>query len=230
MTDHPVVTRAEWLEARRELLALEKELTRARDEVARVRRALPWVRVEHDYVFDGPGGECALADLFAGRGQLAVYHFMFGPDWDEGCRSCSFWADQFDAMIPHLAARDVTLVAVSRAPLEALRPFRERMGWRFPWYSSARSTFNEDYHVSFPGQERGWYNFRETDVMEELPGLSAFVRDEDGTIHHTYSCYARGLDAFNATYQLLDLMPRGRDEDGLPYSMSWVRHHDRYGT
>ena len=230
MTDHPVVTRAEWLEARRELLALEKELTRARDEVARVRRALPWVRVEHDYVFDGPGGERSLADLFAGRGQLAVYHFMFGPDWDEGCRSCSLWADQFDAMIPHLAARDVTLVAVSRAPLEALRPFRERMGWRFPWYSSARSTFNEDYHVSFPGQERGWYNFRETDVMEELPGLSAFLRDADGTIHHTYSCYARGLDAFNATYQLLDLMPRGRDEAGLPYSMSWVRHHDRYGT
>lgn len=228
MTDHPVVSPKEWRRARAALLAREKAHTRAGDELARARRELPWARVEADYVFDGPEGERTLGELFAGRRQLAVYHFMFGPGWSEGCKSCSFWADHFDGMLPHLAARDVALVAVSRAPLDELQPFKERMGWRFPWLSSARSHFNTDFGVSFPGRSRATYNYAERGVGEEMPGLSAFYRADEGAIYHTYSCYGRGLDAFNATYQLLDRMPRGRDEDALEFTMAWVRHHDRY--
>ncbi|MGE0624877.1 MAG: DUF899 domain-containing protein [Pseudomonadales bacterium] len=225
---HEVVDRAGWLEARRALLAKEKALTRLRDEVASARRELPWERVELDYQFEGPDGSETLGDLFAGKHQLIVYHFMYGPDWEEGCKSCSFWADQYDAVNLHIGARDVALAVVSRAPWQTFQPFKARMGWRFKWVSSAGSSFNEDYGVSFPGRERGIYNYRETDVMEELPGLSVFYRDDDGALYHTYSAYSRGLDALNAVYQMLDLVPKGRDEAALDYPMAWVRHHDRY--
>ncbi len=231
-TAHPVGSHDEWLAARLELLSREKELTRLRDELSRQRRALPWVRVDKEYLFDTPDGPRTLAGLFAGGGQLLVYHFMFGPSWQEGCPSCSFWADSFDGVIVHLEQRDVTMVAVSRAPLAALEAYKARMGWRFPWVSSLDTDFNFDYGVSFtPSQQEsaGQYNFRSVERPgEELPGLSAFARDEAGQVYHTYSCYARGLDPFNSAYQLLDLSPKGRDEDGLPWPMAWLRRHDSY--
>ena len=228
---HAIASQEEWLDARVRLLEREKELTRLHDEIGRERRDLPWVPITTDYQFRGPDGEVSLADLFQGRNQLLVYHFMFGPDWDEGCISCSFWADSFDGVGVHLAHRDVAFVAVSRAPLQKLDAYQRRMGWTFPWYSSESSTFNFDFNVSFSPEQQeqgGTYNFAaEKQPRDERQGLSAFVK-EDGTIYHTYSTYARGVDVFNAAYQLLDLAPRGRDEEGLEWTLQWLRRHDQY--
>jgi predicted dithiol-disulfide oxidoreductase (DUF899 family) len=233
MEPHKIVSRQEWIEARQAHLAHEKEFTRARDRLSEERRALPWVKVDKAYLFDSPEGKQTLADLFKGKSQLVVQHFMFAPDWNEGCKSCSFWADGFERMIPHLAARDTTLVAVSRAPLSKLLPFKQRMGWTFDWVSSADSDFNYDYAVSFTPDEvksgAKVYNFGTSGFhIEEAPGISAFYRNEAGEIFHTYSCFARGLDMMNAAYHYLDLTPLGRHEDGLPYPMDWVRLRDQY--
>lgn len=235
MQPHKIVSQDEWLKARTEHLAREKELTKARDELARQRRALPWVKVEKAYEFDTPAGKKTLVDLFDGRGQLIVYHFMLGPGWEQGCKSCSFLADHFDGAAVHLAQRDVTLVVVSRAPLAEIEAFKKRMGWRFKWASSYGNDFNHDYQVSFTPEEmaRGsvYYNYRNQKFgSEEAPGASVFYCDGTGNIFHTYSAYERGLDILLGTYNFLDLVPKGRDEDGLDFTMSWVRHHDRYGT
>jgi predicted dithiol-disulfide oxidoreductase (DUF899 family) len=233
MQPHKVVSREEWIEARKAHMAREKEFTRARDLLAEERRALPWVKVDKDYAFDGPNGKVRLADLFKGRPQLVVQHFMFAPDWDAGCKSCSFWADGFERMIPHLAARDTTLVAVSRAPLAKLEAFKQRMGWTFDWYSSEGGDFNYDFAVSFTLEEikagHVRYNFGTSGFgIEDAPGISVFFRDEQGNIFNTYSCFARGLDMMNAAYHYLDLTPLGRHEQGLPYPMDWVRLRDQY--
>ena len=230
---HPVVSRAQWLEARKALMKREKELTRLRDELAVERRALPWVRVEKPYAFDGPQGRESLADLFAGRSQLLVYHFMFPNEWEEGCKSCSFWMDGFERMGVHLGARDVALAVASISPFTKLDAFRRRMGWTFHWVSSEPSDFNRDFGVSFTPEEvaqrRPLYNFGTSPFgVVEAPGLSVFHRDAQGQVFHTYSVYARGLDPLNTAYQLLDLVPKGRDEAGLAYPMEWVRHRDRY--
>jgi predicted dithiol-disulfide oxidoreductase (DUF899 family) len=235
MQQHRVVSSAEWLAARKELLAKEKEFTRLRDQLSLQRRELPWERVDKAYVFDGPDGRVSMAELFAGRSQLIVYHFMLGPDWEEGCKSCSFWADNFEGFYWHLNQRDVTMAAISRAPWSTIAPFKKRMGWSFPWVSSAGSDFNFDYCVSFTPEQLATgevdYNFaRRKTSMTELPGISVFYKDDAGNIFHTYSCYARGLDMMNAAYHYLDLVPKGRDEAGLPYNMAWVRHHDDYGS
>jgi predicted dithiol-disulfide oxidoreductase (DUF899 family) len=233
MTGPTIASRDAWLVARRQLLEEEKELTRRRDAVSRRRRELPWVRVTKPYAFDGPHGRETLADLFGGCSQLIVYHFMFAPGWQEGCKICSLLADQFDGMIPHLRARDVALAVVSRAPLEKLQAFQARMGWRFKWLSSVGSDFGVDHHVSFPPGEiapgEATYNYEKVaSPGEEMPGASVFARDAGGEVFHTYSCYARGLDALMAPYPFLDLVPKGRDEGGLPAPMAWIRHHDRY--
>ncbi len=232
MPDHPVVSRQEWYAARKRLLAEEKALTRQRDEVARQRRALPRVKVTKRYRFEGAEGPQSLGDLFAGRSQLLVYHFMYGPDWEEGCPSCSFWADSFEGLLVHLARRDATLVAVSRAPYGKLAAYRQRMGWSFPWYSSHGSDFNFDYRVSYTPEQvesgNAEYNFAPAKVPDELPGVSVFHRDAAGELYHTYSTYARGLDMLNAAYQYMDLLPRGRDEGELPWTMAWLRRHDQY--
>jgi predicted dithiol-disulfide oxidoreductase (DUF899 family) len=233
MQPHKVVSREEWIEARKAHMAREKEFTRARDLLSEERRALPWVKVDKDYAFDGPNGKAKLADLFKGRPQLVVQHFMFAPDWDAGCKSCSFWADGFERMIPHLAARDTTLAAVSRAPLAKLEAFKQRMGWTFDWYSSEGGDFNYDFAVSFTPDEikagHVRYNFGTSGFgIEDAPGISVFYRDEQGNIFNTYSCFARGLDMMNAAYHYLDLTPLGRHEDGLPYPMDWVRLRDQY--
>jgi predicted dithiol-disulfide oxidoreductase (DUF899 family) len=232
MSQHAVVNHEEWVRQRRQFLLKEKELTQLRDEVARARRALPWERVDKDYRFEGPRGQATLPDLFEGRSQLIVYHFMFAPDWEIGCKSCSFWADHFDGIIPHLRQRDVTLAAVSRAPLEKLHAQARRQGWSFPWYSSAGSDFNFDFQVSFtPEMNQAGpvqYNYVPlTTSMSELPGVSAFVRDGE-RVFHSYSTYSRGLDALNSAYQFLDLTAKGRDEEGLPHAMAWVRHRFAY--
>jgi predicted dithiol-disulfide oxidoreductase (DUF899 family) len=241
---HTTGSTDEHLAARLELLAAEKELTRRGDEVARMRRALPWVAVEKEYVFDTDGGDKTLRELFDGRSQLLVYHFMFGPEWNEGCPVCSYWADNFDGGIVHLKYRDVTMLCASRAPIERLQAYKRRMGWSFPWVSSGRSEFNYDYGVSVPGLDAGAsqpemerpgpetpnlpaYNFTKKPFGAENPGLSAFAL-ENGIVYHTYSCYARGLDAFNAANQLLDRAPHGRDEDTLPVPIMWLRRHDEY--
>jgi len=229
-----VVGRKAWLEARKALLKAEKEFTRQRDELSRRRRELPWERVEKDYVFEGTDGRKSLADLFEGHSQLIVYHFMFGPDWEIGCKSCSFWADHFDAIRPHLGARDTALAVISNGPLDRLRAQAKRLGWRFRWLSSLGSDFNFDYGVSFRPEdlEKGGASYNYTPhsgSMTELPGISVFFKDTDGTVFHTYSCYARGLDMLNGTYQYLDLTPKGRDEDDLEFTMAWVRLHDAYG-
>lgn len=221
-----------WLEARRELLAKEKAFQRARDELAQQRRELPWRRILTPYDFDTENGQRSLVDLFGDASQLIVYHFMFHPDWDEGCKSCSFWADSYDRAVPHLKARDVALIAVSRAPLDKLLAYRNRLGWSFPWVSSADNSFNYDFGVSFTPEQietgDATYNYREGKVtIEELPGISVFVRDGD-KVFHTYSTYARGLDPYNSTYQLLDIVPYGRNEADLPYPQDWVRRHDEY--
>jgi predicted dithiol-disulfide oxidoreductase (DUF899 family) len=232
--EHPkVVGRAEWLEARKELMKKEKDLMRQKDAVSAERRKLPWVRVEKEYVFDTPSGKKTLADLFEGRSQLIVYHFMFGPEWQEGCPSCSFNMDHADGALVHLAQRDVTLTAVSRAPLSKIEAFKTRMGWRFPWASSNQNDFNRDFHVSFTKDEMGkgkvYYNYDMREFpSEEAPGISVFYKDAAGEIFHTYSTYARGTEVVVNTYNYLDLVPKGRDEDALAFTMSWVRHHDRY--
>ena len=234
MVKHTVVSQQEWIEERKRLLAKEKEFSRLRDELSRERRNLPWVRVEKPYVFDGPQGKATLADLFAGRHQLIVQHFMFEPSWTAGCKSCSFWADGFNGFASHLEQRDLAFVAVSIAPLEKLNAFKRRMGWTVKWVSSASSDFNQDFHVTQTDEERARgqtdYNYRlsATPFGPERPGISVFYRDDDGTIFHTYSCYARGLDMLNAAYHYLDLTPIGRDEGGLPHPMAWVRLHDDY--
>jgi predicted dithiol-disulfide oxidoreductase (DUF899 family) len=235
MTDHQIVSHEQWVEARKQLLAREKELTRLRDQLSQARRDLPWERVTKEYVFDGPDGRERLAELFAGRSQLVVYHFMFAPDWEAGCKNCSFWADNFERNVVHLAARDVTMIAVSRAPFPKLDAFRRRLGWTFKWVSSAGNDFNFDYHVSFTPEElaggKVYYNYAWTDGrISELPGISVFYRDESGNIFHTYSCYARGLDMMNTAYHYLDLVPKGRDEaEQRPNPMAWVRYRDSYG-
>ena len=228
-----IVSHDEWLEARKELLQKEKEFTRLRDKLTEQRRALPWEKVESEYVFDAQDGRESLADLFDGRSQLMIYHFMFHPDWDDACKSCSFWADNYNGMLAHLNHRDVTFVVVSRAPLEKLEAFKQRMGWDFKWVSSHASDFNRDYNVSFTPEEMEqgdvFYNYRMTSFsVPEAPGLSVFYKDGDGSIYHTYSCYARGLDILNGTYNHLDMTPKGRDEKDLSYSMEWVRLKDRY--
>lgn len=230
--NHPVVSGERWLAARQALLAREKELTRLEDEVARERRALPWVRVDKDYVFDTPQGSRPLAELFAGRRQLVMQHFMLAPGWEEGCPSCSYMADHSDGMKLHLAQRDVTLLAVSRAPLAEIERFRRRMGWQFPWVSSEGSDFNYDFGVSFTPGERAngqvRYNYmQQSFAPEEMPGVSVFYRESAGQVFHTYSTYGRGVEVMMGTYRLLDLTPKGRDE-GPGKGMSWVRHHDRY--
>ena len=222
----------EWRAARLALLEKEKELNRLRDELAAERRRLPWVRVEKENEFDGPDGRLSMLDLFDGRRQLIVYHFMFGPGWEEGCPSCSFWADSFNGMPVHLAHRDASLVVVSRAPFAEIEAYRRRMGWSFRWVSSAPGNFNYDFGVSFtPQQVRDGaeYNYRHIgEPQDELPGLSVFARDNAGNVFHTYSTYSRGLDPINSGYQLLDLTPKGRDEKELPWSMAWLRRHDSY--
>jgi len=233
MAASKVVTHDEWLAARKQHLAKEKEFTRLRDELSRQRRELPWERVEKQYLFDGPRGRVTLADLFAGRSQLIVYHFMLAPGWKEGCQSCSLISDHFDGVTIHLAHRDVTLVVVSRAPLAEIEAFRQRMGWRFPWVSSFGSDFNYDYQVSATKDEiesgNVYYNYTMTSFpSEERPGASVFAKDAAGDVFHTYSTYGRGLDMLMGVYHLLDVVPKGRDEEGLPYGMAWVRHHDRY--
>ncbi len=229
----PVVPPAEWLAARRELLRKEKEFTRLRDELSRQRRALPRERVEKNYSFDGANGKETLANLFGGRSQLIVYHFMFGPGWKEGCPSCSFLADTFDGAAVHLAQRDVSFVAISRATLPEIEGFKKRMGWQFKWVSSFGNEFNYAYHVSFSKEERVdgkvYYNYGTREFpAEEGPGTSVFYKDEAGEIFHTYSSYARGLDPMLSAYNWLDLTPKGRDEEGLAFPMAWVRHHDKY--
>ncbi|MFN7920832.1 MAG: thioredoxin family protein [Bryobacteraceae bacterium] len=231
-TTHPVVSKQEWLEARRGLLAAEKELTRKRDEVSRRRRELPWERVEKEYVFEGPKGRETFADLFRGRHQLIVYHFMLGPQMSQGCKSCSFVSDHFDGTLVHLAQRDVSLVAISRAPWAQIAEFRKRMGWRFHWVSASDTTFPRDYGVHFTKEETAGevdYNYGKNHFpSEDAPGFSVFYKDDSGEIFHTYSVYSRGIDMMMGTYHLLDLVPKGRDEAGLPHTMAWVRHHDRY--
>ena len=229
---HKVVSRDEWIAARKAHLANEKAFTKARDRLSAERRALPWVKVEKNYLFDTPEGKKSLADLFDGRSQLIVYHFMLGPDWGEGCPSCSYLADHFDGAALHLAHRDVTLIAVSRAPLPEIAAYKQRMGWRFPWVSSYGNDFNYDFHVSFrPEQKEGevYYNYEMGDFeSDEMPGVSVFIKDASGAIFHTYSAYARGLDILVGTYNFLDLVPKGRDEAELPWTMAWVRRHDDY--
>jgi predicted dithiol-disulfide oxidoreductase (DUF899 family) len=234
-TAHRVVDQQEWLRERRDFLAKEKAFTRARDELNAARRALPWVRIDKDYRFQGAAGELGLADLFAGRSQLLLYHFMFHPDWEQACKSCSFWADGYNGIFRHLAQRDVNLVVVSRAPLSKLQAFASRCGWEFPWYSSEGSEFNHDFRVSFTDEEISSgsvdYNFGPSSFTPtEAPGLSVFCAEDDGSIYRTYSCYARGLDMLNVAYHHLDLVPKGRDEDELPYSMAWLDFQDQYDT
>jgi predicted dithiol-disulfide oxidoreductase (DUF899 family) len=232
-SQHQVVSPAQWLEARQELLTKEKEFTRLRDELSRQRRELPWEKVEKQYVFEGPSGKVTLADLFGARSQLIVYHFMLGPGWKEGCPSCSYLADHFDGAVIHLAHRDVTLAVISHAPSAEIETFKKRMGWNFKWVSSFGTDFNFDYHVSFTKEDKAkgkvTYNYTQMEFpAEEAPGLSAFYKNPVGEIFHTYSTYARGLDILVGTYNFLDMAPKGRDEDGLAHTMSWVRHHDKY--
>jgi len=231
--EHSVVSRDEWIAERRMLLAREKELTRLRDQIAHERRALPWVRIDKNYVFDAPEGRRTLAELFEGRRQLLVQHFMFGPGWEQGCPSCSFMADHSDGMNVHLAHRDVTLLAISRAPLADIERFRRRMGWQFKWVSSYGNDFNHDFAVSFTPEEQAngkvYYNYGlQPFPAEEAPGVSVFYKDDAGDIFHTYSTYGRGVEVMMGTYNLLDLTPKGRDERDVGHKMEWVRHHDRY--
>jgi predicted dithiol-disulfide oxidoreductase (DUF899 family) len=231
--NHEVVSPTEWTNARTRLLQKEKEFTRLRDELSRQRRELPWEKVEKNYVFGAPTGKVTLADLFAGKSQLIIYHFMFGPGWEQGCPSCSYLADHFDGSLIHLANRDVTLAVVSRAPLAQIEAFKQRMGWQFRWVSSFANDFNHDYHVSFTKDEMANgkvdYNYEMMEFpAEEAPGASVFYKNDAGEIFHTYSTYARGLDILVGAYNFLDLAPKGRDEAGLAHTMAWVRHHDRY--
>jgi len=233
--EHSIVSREKWLPLRKELLRKEKELTRLRDELNAERRELPWVQVEKNYVFDAPEGKVSLKELFGRKSQLVIYHFMFGPDWNEGCPSCSFVSDHIDGALPHLAARDVAMVMVSRAPLAKIETFKKRMGWRFNWVSSYGTDFNPDFGVSFTKEEMAQgkvnYNYTMQEFpSEEAPGISVFYKNAGGDVFHTYSSFGRGLEQLVGTYMILDLVPKGRDEDELGFTMEWVRYHDRYGT
>jgi predicted dithiol-disulfide oxidoreductase (DUF899 family) len=234
MTAHSVVSKEEWLASRKALLAKEKEFNRLRDELSAERRALPWVRLEKKYEFDGPGGRIGLADLFDGRSQLVIYHLMFHPDWKAACKSCSYWIDSLPAHLEHLHQRDVTVAAVSRAKLATIEAYKEREGWTIPWVSSFGGDFNHDFGVSFTPDEikagQVVYNYANHDKFsgEERPGISVFYKDSDGAIYHTYSTYSRGLDMLNATYHYLDIVPKGRDEDAYKFPMEWVRIRDEY--
>src|SRR3954451_23339370 len=230
--NHRVVSRDEWVAERKTLLAHEKELTRFGDQIARERRALPWVRIDKTYTFDTPLGRRTLGDLFDGHRQLVVQHFMLAPGWEQGCKNCSYMADHTDGATVHLAQRDVSFVAVSRAPLSEIERFRQRMGWKFRWVSSQDNDFNRDFHVSFTADEmangKADYNFGGTPAGEEMPGVSAFWKHAAGEVFHTYSTYGRGVEVMMHTYRLLDLTPKRRDEDGLGFTMEWERYHDGY--
>jgi predicted dithiol-disulfide oxidoreductase (DUF899 family) len=233
MEPHKIVSHDEWIAARKAYLAEEKAFSKARDELARKRRELPWEKIGKAYTFDGPSGKETLADLFGGKSQLIVYHFMLGPDWEAGCPSCSLLADHFDGAVIHLAQRDVSFVVVSRAPLPQIETFKRRMGWKFKWVSSFGDDFNFDYQASASPEEKAngkvLYNYELTTFpSEERPGASVFFKNAAGEVFHTYSTYGRGLDILIGAYNFLDLAPKGRDESGLAYSMAWVRHHDRY--
>lgn len=233
MAERPVVSKEDWIKARKEFLVEEKAFTKARDALSEKRRSLPWVRVDKHYDFQGPEGAVSLSDLFKGRNQLVVYHFMYGPDWKEGCPSCSFWADNYEGIDIHLAHRDTTLVAISNTSLANIDEYKKRMGWSFMWVSSVGTDFNADHHVTFTQEALDAgpvaYNFAERDFPStEAPGVSVFARLDDGGIARTYSCYGRGLDILNGAYNILDLTPNGRDEDDLPYTMAWLRRRDQY--
>jgi predicted dithiol-disulfide oxidoreductase (DUF899 family) len=232
MKQNPVVSTEEWVAARKRLLAREKEFTRLRDQLSRERRELPWERVGKQYVFDTLDGRQTLSELFEGRSQLVVYHFMFGPNWEQTCKSCSFWADNFNGIVVHLKHRDVAMIAVSRAPLEKIEAYRKRMGWGFKWASSYSNEFNRDFHVSFtPEEMKGPVDYNYTQQKfpsDEAAGISVFYKDEKSGVFHTYSCYSRGLDMLNGAYHYLDIVPKGRDEDGLPHTAAWLKRHDEY--
>jgi len=233
LDNHKVVSESEWIEARIELLKKEKEFTVLRDQLSQERRDLPWVQVNKEYVFDGPNGKQSLSELFDGRSQLIVYHLMYDPAWDAACQSCSFWADNFNEIIVHLNQRDVTMIAISKASYSKIDAYKKRMGWDFKWVSSFDTDFNRDYYVSFTSEElekkEGFYNFTiQNPSISELPGVSVFYKDPSGKIFHTYSAYARGIDILNNTYNYLDLVPKGRDEDAYNFPMGWVRRHDEY--
>jgi predicted dithiol-disulfide oxidoreductase (DUF899 family) len=233
LDNHKIVSKNEWIAARKVLLKKEKEFTALRDQLSQQRRDLPWVAVDKEYVFDGPNGKETLPDLFDGRSQLIVYHFMYDPNWDVGCPSCSFWADNFNDIIVHLNQRDVTLIAISKAPFNKIAAYKKRMGWDFKWVSSYDTDFNFDYHVSFTQEElakkKAFYNFISQDPRtSEREGISVFYKDLSDKIFYTYSAYARGIDILNNTYNYLDLVPQGRDEDGYDFPMAWVRRHDEY--
>src|SRR5271170_5435898 len=233
MTGHNVVSQQEWLDARVALLAREKTLTHQQDALARERQQLPWVRVEKEYVFESPEGGKTLEDLFGDKSQLLIYHFMFGPEWEQGCPSCSMATDTMDSNYAHLTQGDIAFAMVSRAPMEKITPFKKRMGWSVPWVSSHGSEFNYDFAVSLGREEPtgNWYNFGTSGhPSDEAPGMSVFYRDTDGVMYHTYSAYGRGVEGALGIYALLDMAPKGRDEDGLPWPMAWVKHHDRYET
>ncbi|HWJ75794.1 MAG TPA: thioredoxin family protein [Kaistia sp.] len=228
-----VVSHDDWLKARLDLLDAEKAFTQQREALTRRRMAMPWEKIEKDYRFIGPSGSMTLADLFDGHSQLIVYHFMFGPDWQEGCKSCSFWADNFDHIPIHLAHRDVAFTAVSRAPLERIEAYKSRFGWTFPWVQADGSDFNYDYQASFAPEElaagRGYYNYTERKIgASDIVGISVFAKDEQGAVYHTYSCYSRGVEMVNGAYHYLDLVPKGRNEEGLDFPQAWVRRRDQY--
>jgi predicted dithiol-disulfide oxidoreductase (DUF899 family) len=233
LDNHKIVSKNEWIAARKVLLKKEKEFTVLRDQLSQQRRDLPWVAVDKEYIFDGPNGKETLPDLFDGRSQLIVYHFMYDPNWDVGCPSCSFWADNFNDIIVHLNQRDVTLIAISKAPFNKIAAYKKRMGWDFKWVSSYDTDFNFDYHVSFTQEElakkKAFYNFISQDPRtSEREGISVFYKDLSDKIFYTYSAYARGIDILNNTYNYLDLVPKGRDEDGYDFPMAWVRRHHEY--
>jgi predicted dithiol-disulfide oxidoreductase (DUF899 family) len=233
MKTHEVVSTGEWVEARKRLLAKEKEFTRVREQLSAERRALPWTRIDKDYAFDGPNGRETLAQLFGDRSQLVVYHFMFAPEWEVGCKSCSFWADNFNGITVHLRQRDVAFAAISRAPLAKLQAFAQRLGWTFKWVSSQGTDFNYDFQVSFKPEAlaRGdaIYNFAKLQhASSDMPGISVFAKDESGAVFRTYSTFGRGIDMMNTAYHYLDLVPKGRDEAGLPHTMTWVKLRDLY--
>jgi len=233
MSMQDVVSEEKWLAKRRELLTQEKEFTRLRDELSAARREMPWALVAEDYLFESNNGPVRLSELFGTHSQLVIYHFMYGPDWDVGCKSCSFWADSYDGIDAHLAARDVALVAISRTTMDKINNFKDRMNWSFNWISSLNNNFNFDYHVSFSDEDQAsgktMYNFAEKPIgTDELPGFSVFVKGKDGQMYHSYSTYGRGLDLMNTAYNILDLVPKGRDEEGLPHTMSWLKLKDEY--
>ena len=232
MQEPKIVSREEWVEVRKAHLVREKEFTQMRDRLSQERRELPWVKIEKNYAFDGPNGQETLSDLFDGRSQLLIQHFMYGPDWTEGCPSCSFWADGYDGFVVHLAHRDVTMVSVSRAALDQIDAYKKRMDWRFKWVSSLNSDFNHDFNVSFTPEEMAgevYYNYQLGKFpADEAPGASVFYKNDSGEVFHTYSCFGRGLDILNGAYNYLDLVPKGRDEGELSYSMAWLQRHDEY--